>query len=293
MKVEPECAICLVSRAWKEIERATSDPLLRFSTMRAVVEAIARGFKPDAVPARLGTLRDRIVKSMSGVDPYARDKAELNRRALELLPAFEEHIATISDDEERFRIACLASIIGNTMEHDVRGHVLNLGALEGALLRERLAIDDVPRIFEIAERAKLAVFLADNAGEIAFDKLLVKELKKLGARVVVAVKSAPIIDDATVEDAEAVCMDRVADLVVTTGTDCVGLLLDEISDEMRQMLKRCDLIVAKGMGHYETFTELDGVLGKPVALLFRAKCNPVAKHVGVSRGSNVALLRRC
>jgi uncharacterized protein with ATP-grasp and redox domains len=83
-------------------------------------------------------------------------------------------------------------------------------------------------------------------------------------------------------------MCKVADKVITTGTDSVGLTMDEVSAEFREVYNCVDLVFAKGMGYAETLTEYK--LKKPHVLLFRTKCNPVANFFGVPREKNVAKL---
>jgi hypothetical protein len=137
-------------------------------------------------------------------------------------------------------------------------------------------------------KAHSVLYLTDNAGEIVFDTLLVEQLKNMGLTVPVAVKGSPIINDATLEDAEVSGMCKVADKVITTGTDSVGLTMDEVSAEFREVYNCVDLVFAKGMGYAETLTEYK--LKKPHVLLFRTKCNPVANFFGVPREKNVAKL---
>lgn len=119
-----------------------------------------------------------------------------------------------------------------------------------------------------------------------FDKLFVKELKQLGAHATVVVKRGPILNDATLKDAKFVGIDKVADAVITTGSDAVGLNLKESSAEFLKHYNSADLIIAKGMGYAETLT--DNKLTRPHALLLRTKCGPVAHFFGVLREKNVA-----
>ncbi|MEM2027938.1 MAG: ARMT1-like domain-containing protein, partial [Candidatus Bathyarchaeia archaeon] len=142
--------------------------------------------------------------------------------------------------------------------------------------------------FEAAKRSKLTVYLADNAGEIVFDMVLIKELKRLGNKVVVAVKSEAVSNDATMEDAFQVGLDKVADVVITTGSDMMGLVLSECSREFLEVYGSADLVVAKGMGNAETITEME--LNAPHLLLLRTKCVNVANYFGVERDKNVAKL---
>jgi len=151
-----------------------------------------------------------------------------------------------------------------------------------------LAVDDISKIYEIAKNARTVLFLADNAGEIVFDTLLVEQLKNMGLTVIVAVKGGAVINDALLEDAEVSGMSKIADKIITTGTDAVGLPFREVSQEFLDAYNSVDLVFAKGMGYAETLTEYK--LKRPHALLFRAKCNPVANFFGVVREMNVAKL---
>ncbi len=291
LKVEVECAECLLHRGLLQILEAIDDPSLQFKTMSALFQLLAEEFKPTAVPAYLGTERDRLIKRMTGnPDPYAKIKQRSNRKALEFLPFAEKLISNEPSPDARFRKACLCSIVGNVMEFDIPGHNFKYEDI-GRLVQKAeddLPIDEIAEIFDTVKKAREILYLTDNAGEIAFDKLLVGELKNLGAHVTVAVKGGPIINDATMEDAKYVGMDRVADDVITTGTDAVGLMPEQCSREFLDVYGSVDLVFAKGMGYVETLTELD--LAFPHALLLRTKCQPVANFLKIEREKNVAKL---
>ena len=291
MKVEVECATCLLHRGLWEIAEATDDSPLQFKVASALFQLLAKEFKPTTVPAYLGTERDRLIKKMTGnSDPYAKIKQRSNRKALEFLPLARKLVSNESSPELRFRKACLCSIVGNVMEFDIPGHAFKYRDIGGLVQRaeDDLAIDEIAEIFDAVKKARRILYLADNAGEIAFDKLLVGELKKLGAHVLVAVKGGPIINDATMEDAKYVEMDKIADGVITTGTDAVGLMPEQCSREFLKVYGSVDLVLAKGMGYVETLTELD--LAVPHALLLRTKCQPVANFLKIEKGKNVAKL---
>jgi uncharacterized protein with ATP-grasp and redox domains len=292
LKVEIECLSCIIHRGYLEIADATRDPTLQFRAASALLEYMAREFKPGAVAAVLGTMRDRIIKQISGnFDVYADKKRVSNQAALELLPSLKKMIADESAPEERFRKACLAAIVGNIIEFGIPGHEVNLDQINKMIedAEEELAVDEISKVYEEAKKARSVLYLTDNAGEIVFDKLLVNEVKQLGAKVTVVVKGGPVLNDATLDDARAISMNAVADTVITTGTDAVGLPLpEERSDEFVEAYDRADFVIAKGMGYAETLTETR--LKQPHAFLLRTKCNPVAKHFGVERGKNVAKL---
>jgi hypothetical protein len=274
-----------------EIAEATDDPSLQFKVASALFQLLAKEFKPTAVPAYLGTERDRLIKKMTGnSDPYAKIKQKSNQKALQFLPLARKLVSSESSPELRFKKACLCSIVGNVMEFDIPGHTFRYGEIGELVQRaeDDLAIDEIAEIFNAVREATRILYLTDNAGEIVFDKLLVDELKKLGTHVTVAVKGGPIINDATMEDAKYIGMDKIADGIITTGTDAVGLMPEQCSREFLNVYDSVDLVLAKGMGYVETLTELD--LAFPHALLLRTKCQPVANFLDIEKGKNVAKL---
>lgn len=291
MKVEPECASCLLSRAQIEIYQATTNPALRFRCMAEIVKLLNREFRPSTVAAEIGTKRDRIIKQLTSCsDPYKMNKKAANEKAVKMLPYAKKIVNSGYTQQERFKKACLCAIVGNIMEFDIPGHKFTLNDLaktiKGAV--KDLVIDDLDKAYELAKKANNVLYLADNAGEIVFDTLLVEQLKNMGLKVTYVVKGAPVINDATLEDVEFSSMDKLADEILTTGTDAVGLQKNEVSEEFLKVYENAELVFAKGMGYAETLTEYK--LTKPHLLLFRTKCAPVANFFCVPRDKNIAKL---
>ena len=291
MKVEAECAACIINRASAELTEATANPALRFRAMSELLRLLTKEFRPTAVPADLGTKRDRLIKRITGNnDPYKRSKRISNEKALKLLPYARKLVEEGYTQQDRFKKACLCAIVGNTIEFDIPAHKFSFNSLKKSLrdAGKDLVIDETLKIYELTKKAKSILYLTDNAGEIVFDTLLVEQLKNMGLNVVVSVKGAPIINDATLEDSEDSGMSKIADKVITTGTDAVGLALKEASSEFLEVYNSVDMVFAKGMGYAETLTEYK--LTRPHVLLFRAKCNPVANFFGIIKEKNVAKL---
>ena len=291
MKVEAECAACILSRGSAEAIEATTNPAFRFRAMSELLRLLTKEFRPSAVPADLGTKRDRLIKRITGNnDPYKRGKRISNEKALKVLPYARKLVEEGYAQQDRFKRACLCAIVGNIMEFDIPGHRFTFNGLRKGFrdAGKDLVIDDTGRIYELVKEARTVLYLADNAGEIVFDTLLVEQLRNMGIAVVVSVKGGPVINDATLEDAEVSGMSKIADKTITTGTDAVGLSLDEVSGDFLNVYNTVDIVFAKGMGYAETLTEYK--LKKPHALLFRTKCNPVANFFGVAKEKNVARL---
>ncbi|MGQ9539348.1 MAG: damage-control phosphatase ARMT1 family protein [Candidatus Bathycorpusculaceae bacterium] len=291
MKVEAECAACIITRGAAEVKEATTNPALRFRAMMEILHLLSKEFKPSAVPADLGTKRDRLIKRVTGNnDPYKRNKRICNENALKLLPYARKLVEEGYTQQDRFKRACLCAMVGNIMEFDIPGHKFTFSGLRKSLKEagKDLAIDDIGKIYEVAANSHGVLYLTDNAGEIVFDTLLVEQLKNMGLSVIVAVKGTPVINDATLEDVEIAGMDKIADKIITTGTDAVGLSPKEVSAEFQKVYDSVDMVFAKGMGYAETLTEYK--LQKPHALLFRTKCDPVANFFAVPKEKNVAKL---
>ncbi len=274
-----------------ETYMATTNPALRFRCAAELVKLLNREFKPTAVAADLGTKRDRLVRELTGNrDPYMYSKKLSNEKALELLPYAQKFVEEGYNQQDRFKKACLCAIVGNIMEFDIPGHVFSLKDLRKTIqtAAKDLVIDDIDKAYDLAKKTDRILFLADNAGEIVFDTLLVEQLKNMGSEVTYVVKAAPVINDATLEDVAFSGMDKLVDEVITTGTDAVGLQLKLVSTEFLRAYDGAKLVFAKGMGYAETLTEYQ--LQKPHFLMFRSKCQPVANYFCVARGKNIAKL---
>ncbi len=292
MKVKMQCAHCLLERAINQVKLATIDPELHMEVTYAILEMLGNNFSKDSVPSHIGTDRDLIVQRMTGKDPYAELKHLSNSMALSILPELKALVAEEEDSYKRFRKATLIAAAANSIEFDVSGREFNLEELRSIVSRVEadLAIDHIHELFDYCKKVSEVVYLMDNAGEIVLDTILIKEIKRLGPKVYAVVKGGPILNDATMQDAEEVELSDYADHVLDTGAPAIGVNLERNSDEFIQLLETAELIVAKGMGNYESMTEF--TLKPPVVHVLRTKCMPVAEHVGCERDKNVVMIRK-
>jgi len=221
---------------------------------------------------------------ISDDNPYRNLKRMNNREA---------HAAAnaVRDDLKSFRDFCLAAIIANTLdygsaEHQVTDDFMNFFRQE---YEKGLGIDDTEAMEKHLERV---VYFCDNCGEIIFDSLLIHHLIDRGANVTVVVRGAPIINDATIEDAIFAGIDPHCVKIVAnrTGIGELGYYPPYLPEELREALQSATLIISKGMANYESFSEFPTPC--PVAYLMSVKCQPVAEAIGVPKGSRIALLRR-
>jgi len=292
LKVTIECAHCLLERAVNQVKLATQDPELQMKVVQAMTSFLSEHFNNDAVPSHIGTDRDLLVQRMTGKDPYADLKRMSNEMALGLLPELEQLVEEESDPSSRFRRATLIAAAANAIEFDVSGRDFSLDELRHILdnVEHDLAIDQVEEFRELCQSVDEVLYLMDNAGEVVLDMILIAEIRRQGPRVVAVVKGGPILNDATMTDANEVGLDKYADAVIDTGAQAIGVNLDRSSETFRETYRSAELVVAKGMGNFESLTEMDPTC--PVVHIMRTKCRPVAQHVGAPRNKNVVTIRR-
>lgn len=275
----------------REVTESNLDPEVKVEVMVSLLKQFSEQIPLEKDLPVIATRLFRYVKEATSCkDPYSAAKKRMNTLALNALPEVRLIVEAKKDPYEGFRTACIASIVGNVIDPGVTGHIFNLEGLVGLVKEATLSVDDTRRIFDALKETRHVLFLCDNAGEIAFDTLLVEEIKRFKNRVTVVVKEGPYQNDATLEDAYTVSMDRVADELITTGTDASALLLDDYSQRFHEGLKQADLVILKGMAYYETVEALRKAFHKKIAVLLRVKCRPVAKTLKVEKDANVALL---
>ena len=288
MKVGSRCGYCLLHRGYNMIKLSTDDEETRRKAMIALIQLMGEGFNEETVPSILGNDRGIVIAEATGCkDPYKDQKLAENQRALELLPELEKILDTTPPDE-KLRTASKIACLGNVIDYDVPGNNANLNdALK--FLETPFFIDDTDKLKALIKPGTTLLFLTDNAGEIALDTLLVRELKRLGAYVTVAVKDGPpALNDALMEDALLVGMDKVADKLITTGAQAIGIRLDMSPEWFLKLYNSTYIILAKGMANWETMTETPAPC--PTMYLFRTKCEPVAAAVGAPEDESIAFL---
>jgi uncharacterized protein with ATP-grasp and redox domains len=273
------------------VKLVTDDPDLRMRVVEAMTQFLGENFNGDAVPSHIGTDRDLLVQEMTGNDPYEKLKHESNEMALGILPELQKLVDEHEDPIMRFRTATLITAAANAIEFDVSGREFSLDELRLIIdnVETDLAIDQVEEFMSLLNDVKEVLFLHDNAGEVVLDMILIREIRRIGPKVIAVVKGGPILNDATMVDAEEVGLSNCADEVRDTGAAAIGVNLERNSEEFKKLFSSAELIVAKGMGNFESLTEFDPSC--PTIHIMRTKCNPVAEHVGVPRNKNVVFIR--
>lgn len=261
---------------------ATDDAALHEQMVRDVLRMTSE-LDLSASPPVTGQKIHRRLRELTGWrDPYAAVKTRFNRMALEMLPELREQVARAEDP---FTAALRLAIAGNVIDLGVNGAITedDVRAAIASTLDEPFE-GDIDAFREPVRRAGNILYLADNAGEIVLDRLLVEQLAP--APVTVAVRGAPVINDATRADALLAGMDEVSDLI-DNGSDAPATLLGDCSEAFRRRFAEADVVIAKGQGNYESLSNEHG----NIFFLFKAKCPVIAEHAGVPVGTHM-LMRR-
>jgi len=279
MRTYLDCIPCFLRQALGAARLVSDDPDLHQRVLRSVLFAVARMDLGQAPPAMAREIH-QIIRSASGdEDPYRGVKASSNRLVLGLLPQLRHRVASSSDP---LQTAIRLAIAGNVIDYGVRSDLTEEHVRRSIdwSLGARLDTETLEALRSEIGSAGSILYLADNAGEIVCDRLLI-ELLPL-ERVVLAVKGSPVINDATLADAVAAGLTELVQ-VVDNGSDVPGTILSLCSEAFRRSFSEADLVIAKGQGNYETLNDAD----RRVYLLFKAKCPVIARDVGHEVGELV------
>jgi len=283
MKLTDTCIDCLLSRVAFECELVSADRDCTDRTVAACSELLESMRGTTLLhPQIASAVHRRACKMIGNPDPFRDLKAAGNEQAMNVCRQVRGRLLSFHD-------FVLAGVIGNTFDYAVKDHevTVDFSRFFEEEFRKGLDIDDTARILERAQRV---VYLTDNCGEIVFDRLLVGFLKARGSHITVAVRDAPILNDATMEDALALGFDKVADCLTTTGGGPeIGLDMAKMPADLTKAIRECTIIISKGMANYESLSEYDNL--PPVAYLMCVKCEMIAEDSGIARGSKIALLR--
>jgi uncharacterized protein with ATP-grasp and redox domains len=279
MRTYSDCIPCFVRQTLDALRLVTDDEEIHEQALRKVLRAASEMDLTQSPPA-MGQYIHRLIRQLTGNnDPYREIKVQCNRSALKVYPELKRRVRQ-SDDP--FKTAVRLAIAGNIIDFGVNSSLDDSHISEAIerCLAAPLAACAVEDFKDALRGAKQILYLADNAGEIVFDRLLIKLMPV--EKVTFVVKGSPVINDATMLDALAAGIEDLVE-IIDNGSDVPGTILETCSDEFRDSFDAADLIVAKGQGNYETLSDIP----KNVFFLLMAKCHVIARDIGCKVGSLV------
>lgn len=283
MKTYLDCIPCFFRQALEGSRIVKASP----GQQKQIIDAFALkipGISLDASPPEIARIGYGLLKMISPAqDPYREIKKRSNRIALRL---FRKLKSKVRSSRDRLLAALELAIAGNIIDFGVKNNLNVKAELKKILAREDKAIHR-KSIFHYSQfkrelkKAKTILYLADNAGEVVFDRVLAEEIKDIYPEKIIyyAVKEKPAINDALLEDAET-CGINKATRVISNGTDAPGTILDLCSKGFKSIYNSADMIISKGQGNFESLSGQE----KPIFFLFMVKCPVVAEETGCRMG---------
>jgi len=289
MKLSSECVPCLLRRAAYEVGLCAPDRVM--DAIVACSKVAAGGIREGMSSVEFATKIHECAYGIIGkADPYYSLKKRSNEIAIAL---YSEAEGFVGDAKDPLRTAMVVSIIGNVLDFGIAGSIRTPESLRREfkhLLREPLGHDDSVKIVRLMKSAKEIVFLADNCGEIVFDRLLLRQMRLVtDARIVLVIKGEPILTDATAKDIKGLGFDALVDEVLETEGVAVGLNLwtKGRNSALKRRMKKADLVISKGMANFEALSEYRW---KAVAYMLRSKCDTVSKALRVDKDVSIIKL---
>jgi hypothetical protein len=275
MRLEPECIGCLfnqILRAFKTIKPDIASDIV-ISAQKKLMEFLTNVDINKTSAPIVGKFAYNLVAEMLGLeDPYQHLKDEYNQLALEL---YDEVKAIVDRAKDPLFEAIAVAALGNTIDFAAQHQMDLIGDIKDFSLQSFKINDynEFKKSLEIINKNEgQLLILADNSGEIVFDKLLVETIKKLypDLEIIVAVRSKPIINDATIKDAEFIGLTNIVKVIESCPVP--GIDLPSATEEFKKYFhEKNGIILSKGQGNFETMYGME-IPNKELFYLLKAKC---------------------
>ena len=285
MKPYPECGPCVLKWIYERVAEPLSEAE-RFTVLRNVMSVLSRDLGPSV---NLGVLCNRSLAAAEEFFPasapgYQAFKGKCNEAAAALIEKAKAFIEKGDTPRDRFERACGLASLGNVAPVGAPSAPFEFSHVEKIILGEDPLPEPTGDPYDAAAKARQVFYVADNAGEIGFDSLLIALLKEMGSRVSLVVKKDTFFDDATLEDVRYFGLEKMVDKVYS-----VKLIFnpEEADPELALAFKNSDLVISKGTGNFEV---LKGYPGKKILFLLKSKCGPVFQETGIPQGQFIVQL---
>lgn len=295
MRTQLKCASCVIDDLCGALNLVPLKEETKLEILKESFRFLSREFSAEKIPSFFITEVHRILKRISGIEiPFKERRDKCNQLGIEMAEKIALEAKGL-EESEKFSFLVNWTIASNHLDFRTVGTGYGFQMAEiieelRSCVSEGLRIDQRAEIFQIAKSSSKILYIHDNVGEIAFDKLLIKELRGYGASITSALRGGPITSDATIEDGETVNLQEAASKIILAGPDTLGISIDEMSDHLKQEFHSADLVIAKGQANYYALTEYRSEVPGEIACLFRTKCEIVSNELGETGKINVAIL---
>ncbi|MBN1332472.1 MAG: DUF89 family protein [Synergistales bacterium] len=285
MELYPSCVTCVMNNLLHVAERVLPDPDDQMMLLREVMERIGPELKTCSSAPVLTGIGYSVLREMSGVeDPFLEVKKEFNELMLGLEDSYQDLVENMEDPLHAALVAAgSANLIDFGAFREIQSERV-MQILSHHLENTRLPGETFASFLKLLQKRKELLILCDNCGEIVLDKILIRELKKIipDLKVICAVRGRPILNDATLEDAEAVGLDKLCH-VMSSGSEIPGTIYRECHSSFQEIFLKSPVILAKGVGNFECADFHD----ERIFFLFIVKCRTLSENLKVPESTLV------
>jgi uncharacterized protein with ATP-grasp and redox domains len=220
-------------------------------------------------PSEIAGATNQIIRDITGIDDlYAEIKQESTKKALAFYPRLKE---LVKKSDNPVDMALRISAAGNAIDV-IHATQFNMDQIIDQVIHLSFIGGGYDDFMAKLKKARYLLLLADNAGETVFDRVLIETLS---IPVKYAVKSGPILNDATRMDAIDSGLDEIAE-IIETGSNGPGTTLHQCSDVFQSLMRSAPLVLAKGQANFET---LENQPYEHLYLMFKTKCPIISRHL--------------
>ena len=279
MKILPGCIPCISKQIMKIARLVYDDINLQMNLMRFGVNFLGSIDWNKSALEIVSLLYKELHEKFGIYDPYKDIKVKSNETMLSLIDSLRGYLKRADDP---LRVALKLSVAGNIIDYGTERTFDAIKTIE-RVLNTDFYIDDYEILREKLNRSKKILMIGDNAGEIVLDKILVELLRRMGLEVYYMVRAHPVINDATMEDAIQIGMDKLAKIVEL---DISGVGRGIRYTEIEDYMKSFDIILSKGQGNFELFSDLKN---ENIFFLLMVKCDVISYYINAPIGSSILM----
>ncbi len=282
MFFDPECIPCIINQAYNASKLFTyGNTEIQYKIVKEACLAVLSIEDNFTAPKFSSTIQNIIEENLEIKNPYKKLKEKNLKEARRFIPYLE---TIVESSYDKLQMAIRAAIVGNIIDlgaspkYDIEYEVNRITDNNINLYALKQLINDL-------KNSNLILYIGDNFEEALFDKILLKQL--LPKRIVFAVRSKPILNDITLEDAKTLGIDKICE-VMESGSKIAGTDLSQCSPEFLNLIEKADLVIAKGQGNFETLLNVE----RPIYFLFKVKCDVIGRRSGLPVGRNALYLNK-
>lgn len=271
-----DCLPCMLRQALEASRMVTEDEKQQEAVMQEAMQLLINHKNYRNSPELARSIHQIIKAQMNINDAYYKIKEEDLKAAKGMYPFLKKFL---EQKENALYWALKIAATGNNIDSAIGPGIDLEQCLEEELYKE-FAICDLEILKDKLKAAKSILFIGDNTGETIFDKVLIEHLE--GVQIIYGVRSEPVINDVTANEAFESGLGEVSH-IISTGCNAPGLILEECSEEFLNLYRKADIIISKGEGNYEALSEERG----NIFFLLKAKCQVIAKKLNVNLNAYV------